>query len=198
MDFARDAEEVYLPTGVRTAVKLLIAGSFAVGKSTLVKTLSEIRPLHTEEIMTGASTGIDDLTQVRGKRGTTVAMDFGRLTLDDHLVLYLFGVPGQQRFTSLWEDIARGAVGALVLVDTRRLEESFDVIDLLEKRGLTYAVAVNEFDGAPEVAEAELREALDLLSTTPVTTCNARDRSSSTRALIALVEYLLATCQEPV
>ncbi len=198
MDFARDSEHVYLPTSVRNAVKLLIAGSFAVGKSTLVSTLSEIRPLHTEEVMTQASTGIDDLTAVRGKRETTVAMDFGRLTLADHLVLYLFGVPGQQRFSSLWEDIAHGALGALVLVDTRRLEHSFDVMDLLEERGLTYAVAVNEFDEAPKFAEAELREALDLLPATPLTTCDARDHESSTRALVALVEYLLATHQESV
>ena len=198
MDCARDSEDVYLPTGVRTAVKLLIAGSFAVGKSTLVSTLSEIRPLHTEEVMTQASTGIDDVAEVCSKRETTVAMDFGRLTVDDRLVLYLFGVPGQPRFTALWEDLARGALGALVLVDTRRLEHSFPVMDLLEERGLTYAVAVNEFDGAPRFAEAELREALDLLPATPLTACDARDQRSSTRALITLVEYLLATHQETV
>ncbi|QUH03979.1 ATP/GTP-binding protein [Saccharopolyspora erythraea] len=198
MDFARASEDVHLPTSVRRTVKLLVVGSFAVGKSTFVTTLSEIRPLHTEEIMTQAGDGIDDLAEVRGKRSTTVAMDFGRVTLADHLVLYLFGVPGQQRFTPLWDDIAHGALGALVLVDTRRLEQSFDVMDLLEERELAYAVAVNEFDGAPEFAKAELREALDLLPATPLTTCDARDQRSSTRALIAFVEYLLATHQEPV
>jgi signal recognition particle receptor subunit beta len=117
-------------------------------------------------------------------------MDFGRLTLNDRLVLYLFGAPGQQRFTRLWQDMTRGALGALVLADTRRLSQSFDVMGLLEEHGLPYAVAVNHFDGAPVYDEAEIREALDLLPETPLVVCDARDRESSTRALISLVEYL--------
>lgn len=202
MDFARGCDEtrqedIYLPTTVRTAVKILVAGSFAVGKSTFVSTLSEIPPLHTEEVMTRASNGVDDLAGVQRKHTTTVAMDFGRLTLAGHLVLYLFGVPGQQRFTSQWNDIAQGSLGALVLVDTRRLEHSFAVMDVLEECALPYAVVVNEFDDAPRFAEAELREALDLLPSTPLTTCDARDHRSSAGALITLVEYLLATHQEP-
>jgi signal recognition particle receptor subunit beta len=153
--------------------------------------MSEIRPLRTEELMTQAGALVDDLAGVPAKNTTTVAMDFGRLTLSDDLVLYLFGAPGQQRFTHLWQDLSRGALGALVLADTRRLEHSFDVIELLEEHGLRYAVALNRFEGAPAFPEEEVREALDLLPTTPLVTCDARDRASSTGALIALVEYLL-------
>jgi signal recognition particle receptor subunit beta len=185
------SDQLYVRDTVRTSVKLLIVGHFAVGKTTLVGTLSEIRPLRTEEHMTQAGASVDDLAGVPAKTTTTVAMDFGRLTLSDDLVLYLFGAPGQERFTPLWHDLARGALGALVLADTRRIEDSFDVMTLLEERGLRYAVAINQFDDAPVFAEEELREALDLLPTTPLVTCDARDRASATRALIALVEYLI-------
>ncbi len=162
MDSAPASDPSYVRDSVRTAVKVLIVGHFAVGKTTYVGTLSEIRPLRTEERMTQAGAAIDDLAGIRDKTTTTVAMDFGRLTLSDDLVLYLFGAPGQQRFTRLWDDLARGALGALILVDTARLKESFDVMDLVEKRGLPYAVAVNHFDGSPVFPDAEVREALDL------------------------------------
>ena len=182
----------YVRASVRRAVKLLIVGPFAVGKTTLVGTLSEIRPLRTEEPMTQAGADVDDLAGVPAKRTTTVALDFGRMTLSDELVLYLFGAPGQRRFSALWHDLAKGALGALVLIDTGRLEQSFEVMSLLERQGLRYAVAVNQFEGAPTFPREEVREALDLLPETPLVNCDARDPVSSTLALIALVEYLLA------
>jgi signal recognition particle receptor subunit beta len=190
MGSAPVSDHVYVSDTVRTAVKVLIVGHFAVGKTTFVGTLSEIKPLRTEETMTQAGALIDDLAGIPNKTTTTVAMDFGRLTLSEHLVLYLFGAPGQKRFTQLWKDMMYGALGALVLADTRRLDQSFDIMGLLEEHGMPYAVAVNQFDGAPVFPEEEIREALDLLPETPLVTCDARDTGSSTKALISLVEHL--------
>ncbi|GGV40593.1 GTP-binding protein [Streptomyces griseoflavus] len=184
-------KSIYVSSEVTNAAKILVVGHFAVGKTTLIGSLSEITPLRTEEKMTQASVHVDDLRGVTDKTTTTVALDFGRLTLSDDLVLYLFGTPGQQRFMQLWEDMARGALGALLLVDPARLEETFPVIDLVERYGLEYAIAVNCFDPAATYSEAEVREALDLLPDTPVVYCDARDQQSSAMALIALVRHLL-------
>lgn len=185
-------EGSYVRAGeTQTAVKILVVGHFAVGKTTLIGAISEIEPLATEEKMTQAAESVDDLKGTQGKTTTTVAMDFGRLTISDRVVLYLFGTPGQQRFVQMWEDMARGALGALVLVDPERLADSFPVIDLIEQYGLDYAIAVNHFDGSRPRDESALREALDLLGDTPVVTCDARDEKSSADALITLVRYLL-------
>ncbi|QIS24303.1 ATP-binding protein [Nocardia terpenica] len=168
-----------------------MAGGFGVGKTTMVSSLSEITPLRTEELITELSTGIDDLSGVEGKKTTTVALDFGRITIDENLVLYLFGTPGQDRFWFLWDELARGALGAIVIADTRRLENSFAAIDFFERRGLTFAVAVNCFDDAPVYTNEEVRDALDLEARVPVILCDARDRASCKTVLMTLVEHLI-------
>jgi uncharacterized protein len=194
-DGASEAGGRYLAETVQRSVKILVVGAFGVGKTTLIGSVSEITPLRTEETMTAASVGVDDLAGLEEKKATTVAMDFGRITVSPRLVLYLFGMPGQRRFWDLWEGLAEGAVGALVLIDTRRLEQSFEVLDQLETHtaGLPFAVAVNEFPGSPWYGEDELADALDLPSRTPVTSCDARDRAGSVKALIPLVEHALAS-----
>ncbi|MBO8191465.1 ATP/GTP-binding protein [Streptomyces oryzae] len=179
-----------LPSSATSAVKIVIVGGFGVGKTTLVRSVSEIRPLTTEETMTQASVSVDDLAGVERKRMTTVAMDFGRISLNDELVLYVFGTPGQQRFWFLWNGLFEGALGAVVLVDTRRLEASFDVLGRLEESQTPFVVAVNAFDGAPSYADEELREALDLADDVPLLMCDARSRESSKDVLLSLMRHL--------
>jgi signal recognition particle receptor subunit beta len=187
------ADEHYLPDSVERSAKILVVGPFGVGKTTLIGSVSEIEPLRTEELMTTASIGTDDLAGLPGKDTTTVAMDFGRITLTRHIVLYVFGMPGQRRFWNPWAGLAIGAVGALVLVDPRRVQDSFEVLNQLELQAdqLPFAVAVNRFPGSPRYAMAELREAMDVLPQTPVLQCDARDRASSIRALAGLTSYAL-------
>jgi signal recognition particle receptor subunit beta len=181
-----------------TQVKILIAGGFGVGKTTFVGTASEIEPLSTEELITAASVGIDDLGGVEAKSTTTVALDFGRITLDQHdIILYLFGTPGQQRFWFMWDELSAGALGAVVLADTRRLEDSFDAVDFFENRGIPFLVAVNEFDGAFRYVPDEVRAALELDPGVPIVLCDARDRHSATTVLRSLIQYLLAAVPSP-
>jgi len=172
-------------------VKIRIAGGFGVGKTTLVGAVSEIRPLQTEELLTDRGVGVDDTAGVEQKTTTTVAMDFGRITIRDGLILYLFGTPGQDRFWFMWDELASGALGAVVLADTRRLADCFPAIDYFERRGLPFLVGVNVFDDGFDYSGDEVREALDLDPVVPVVLCDVRSRESGKRVLVALVRHVI-------
>ena len=186
MDYARSSA-----SRSAASTKIVVAGGFGVGKTTLVGSVSEIKPLRTEALVTNESEGVDDLEAVPSKHTTTVAMDFGRITLAEDLVLYLFGTPGQRRFWFMWDDLCRGAIGAIVLVDTTRLNEAFSPLDYFEAKGIPFIVCVNEFEGTQRYPMAEIREALALREEVPIMAVDARDRDSAKTALVKVTEFAL-------
>lgn len=179
------------PEEIPQAVKIIIAGGFGAGKTTLVGAVSEITPLSTEEVMTEASYGVDDLGGLEDKATTTVALDFGRITINSDVVLYLFGAPGQDRFWFMWDELAAGALGAVVLADTRRLDTCFHAVDFFERRGVPFVIAVNRFEGSATYRFEEVREALDVPVEVPVVMADARERESCKKALVELVTHVI-------
>jgi signal recognition particle receptor subunit beta len=176
---------------VPTPVKIVIAGGFGTGKTTMVNSVSEIPPLHTEELLTEAGVGVDDVLGLESKETTTVALDFGRITINPEVVLYLFGTPGQNRFWFMWDELAYGAIGAVILVDTRRLDSSFPSIDFFERRGIPFIIAVNCFEGAHNYGVDEVRRALDVDAAIPLVLCDARDRESAKTVLVSLIQHTM-------
>jgi uncharacterized protein len=181
--------------GSAQAVKILIAGGFGAGKTTLVSAISEITPLRTEERLSQIGASVDDLTGIAGKTTTTVALDFGRITITSEVVLYLFGTPGQDRFWFMWKELSAGALGAVVLADTRRITDCFGALDFFETRGIPFIVAVNCFDGAEIYHEDEVRHALDIGPSVPIQFCDARQRGSSKQVLVRLLEHVMVSAR---